>query len=102
MSIKVLTNSLRSAGCEAARNRHDDGVSVQRLRLLMQLVVGEGFQYVGFVNFGTASLFAVIARWPLKTRLTAKALSHCPRATPPIPRGVDVTPVVTKFDGQFG
>jgi hypothetical protein len=61
---EVLANSLRRVGCEVARNRHYDGASVQRQRLLsvatavgaivtagvgvMQLVVGGGFGYVGF------------------------------------------------------
>jgi adenylate cyclase len=64
------------AGCEAARNRHYDGASAQRQRLLsvataigaivtagfgvMQLVFSNGFGYIGFVNLGTAALFAVI------------------------------------------
>src|ERR1700758_1765641 len=66
----------RRAGCEVARNRHYDTASVQRQRLLsvaaavgavvtagfgvMQLVVGGGLGYVGFVNLGTAALYAVI------------------------------------------
>jgi adenylate cyclase len=63
-------------GCEVARNRHYDGASVQRQRLLsvattigiivtagfgvMQLLLGEGFWYVGFVDLGIAALFAAI------------------------------------------
>jgi adenylate cyclase len=73
---EVLANSLRRVGCEVARNRHYDAASVQRQRLLsvaaavgavvtagfgvMQLVVGGGLGYVGFVNLGTAALYAVI------------------------------------------
>jgi adenylate cyclase len=69
----VVANSLRRAGGEVARNRHYDGVNVQRRRLLrviatigailtagfgvMQLLVGAG---VGYVNLATAVLFAVI------------------------------------------
>jgi adenylate cyclase len=72
----VLTNSRRGVGCEVARNQHYDGASVQRQRLLsvaaaiaaavtagfgvMQLVFSSGFGYLGFVNLGTAALFAVI------------------------------------------
>ena len=63
---------------------------MQRLRLLMQLVVGEDFWYVGSFNLGAVALFAVIVRWPLKSRLTGKAESHRPRAILPVPRGVDV------------
>jgi adenylate cyclase len=64
------------AGCEVARNRHYDGANVQRQRLLsvaaligaavtagfgvMQLVFSQGFGYIGFVNLGTAALYAVI------------------------------------------
>ena len=63
-------------GCEVARNRHYDGASVQRQRLLsvattigtivtagfgvMQLLLGEGFWYVGLVDLGIAGLFAAI------------------------------------------
>ena len=63
-------------GCEVARNRHYDGAVVQRQRLLsvataigaiitagfgvMQVVFSNGFGYVGFVNLGTAALFAII------------------------------------------
>jgi adenylate cyclase len=66
----------RRAGCEAARNRHYDRAAVQRQRLLsvatamgaivtsgfgvMQLVVGNGSGYIGFVNLGTAALYVVI------------------------------------------
>jgi adenylate cyclase len=64
------------AGCEVARNRHYDRAGVQRHRLLsvataigaivtagfgvMQLVFSDGFGYIGFVNLGTAALFAII------------------------------------------
>jgi adenylate cyclase len=63
-------------GCEAARNRHYDAATVQRQRLLsvaatigaiviagfgvMQVIVGNDFGYVGFVNLGIAALFAAI------------------------------------------
>jgi adenylate cyclase len=72
----VLANSRRGVGCEVARNRHYHGANVQRQRLLsvaaaiaaavtagfgvMQLVFSSGFGYLGFVNLGTAALFAVI------------------------------------------
>lgn len=64
------------AGCEAARNRHYDGATAQRRRLLsvaitigvivtagfgvMQLLLGEGFWYVGLVDLGIAALFAAV------------------------------------------
>jgi adenylate cyclase len=79
MSIKaheLLANPLGRVGCEVARNRHYDGSSVQRQRLLrvaavigalvsvgfgvMQLLVGAGFRYVGWVNLGSAALYAVV------------------------------------------
>jgi adenylate cyclase len=63
-------------GCEVARNRHYDRAVVQRQRLLtvataigaivtasfgvMQVFFSNGFGYVGFVNLGTAALFAII------------------------------------------
>jgi adenylate cyclase len=72
----VLANSLRGVGCEVARNQHYDGANVQRQRLLsvaaviaaavtagfgvMQLIFSQSFGYLGFVNLGTAALFAVI------------------------------------------
>jgi adenylate cyclase len=62
--------------CAAARNRHSDGASIQRQRLLsvaiaigaivtagfgvMQLLLGAGFRWVGLVNLAVAALFAVI------------------------------------------
>jgi adenylate cyclase len=62
--------------CEAARNRHYDGATAQRQRLLsvataigaivtagfgvMQLLFSNGFGYLGFVNLGTAALLAAI------------------------------------------
>ena len=84
--IKVLTEphmqrlamNLKAprVGCEVARNRHYDRAGVQRQRLLsvataigaivtagfgvMQLVFSNGFSYIGFVNLGTAALFAII------------------------------------------
>jgi adenylate cyclase len=73
---EVLSTSLRRVGCEAARNRHYDAATVQRQRLLsvaaaigatvtagfgvMQLLVGGGDWYVGLVNLGVATLYAVI------------------------------------------
>jgi adenylate cyclase len=64
------------AGCEVARNRHYDGATVQRQRLLsvaavigaavmsgfgvMQLIFSQSFGYVGLINVGVATLFAVI------------------------------------------
>ena len=64
------------AGCEIARNRHYDGATVQRQRLLsmtaviggavtvgfgvMQLIFSDSFGYLGFVNLGTAALYAVV------------------------------------------
>jgi adenylate cyclase len=64
------------AACEVARNRHYDGATVQRQRLLslvaviggsvtagfgvMQLMFSDSFGYLGFVNLGTAALYAVI------------------------------------------
>jgi adenylate cyclase len=67
---------MRRAGCEATRNRHYDVASVQRQRLLsvltaigafvaggfgaMQLLLGQGDWYVGVINLGSATLFAVI------------------------------------------
>jgi adenylate cyclase len=64
------------AGCEIARNRHYDGATVQRQRLLslvaviggsvtagfgvMQLMFSDSFGYLGFVNLGTAALYALI------------------------------------------
>jgi len=64
------------AGCEVARNRHYDAATVQRQRLLsvvaviggsvtagfgvMQLIFSDSFGYLGFVNLGTAALYAVI------------------------------------------
>jgi adenylate cyclase len=72
----VLANSLRGVGCEVARNQHYDGANVQRQRLLsvatvigaavtagfgvMQLIFSQSFGYLGFVNLGTAALYAVI------------------------------------------
>jgi len=71
MSLKA-----QRAGCEIARNRHYNAVSLQRQRLLsvtaviggsvtagfgvMQLIFSESFGYLGFVNLGTAALYAVI------------------------------------------
>jgi adenylate cyclase len=71
MSLKA-----QRVGCEAARNRHYDGASVQRERLLrvaaviaaidmtgfgvIEFVFGKGLWYVGFVNLGTAAVLAVI------------------------------------------
>jgi adenylate cyclase len=59
-----------------ARNRHYDAASLQRRRLLtvatavgaivtagfgvMQLIFSNGFGYIGFVNLGTAAVFAII------------------------------------------
>jgi adenylate cyclase len=79
MSIKaqeLLANPLGRVGCEVARNRHYDGANVQRQRLLsvaavigaavtagfgvMQLIFSQGFGYIGFVNLGTAALYAAI------------------------------------------
>jgi adenylate cyclase len=73
---ELLANSLREVGCEVARNRHYDGANMQRQRLLsvaaviagavtagfgiMQLIFSQSFGYLGFVNLGTAALFAVI------------------------------------------
>jgi adenylate cyclase len=73
---ELLANPLGRVGCEVARNRHYNAASVQRQRLLsvaaaiaaavtagfgvMQLVFSSGFGYLGFVNLGTAALFAVI------------------------------------------
>src|ERR1700753_4170838 len=67
MSLKA-----QRAGCEIARNRHYNAVSLQRQRLLsvtaviggsvtagfgvMQLIFSESFGYLGFVNLGTAAL----------------------------------------------
>jgi len=64
------------AGCEVARNRHYDAATVQRQRLLsvvaviggsvtagfgvMQLIFSDSFGYIGFINLGTAALYAVI------------------------------------------
>jgi adenylate cyclase len=72
----------RRVGCEVARNRHYNVATEQRQRLLsvataigaivtagfgvMQLVFSSGFGYIGFVNLGTAVLFAII---PLLYRL---------------------------------
>jgi adenylate cyclase len=71
MSLKA-----QRAGCEIARNRHYNVASLQRQRLLsvtaviggsvtagfgvMQLIFSESFGYLGFVNLGTAALYAVI------------------------------------------
>jgi adenylate cyclase len=64
------------AGCEAARNRHYDGATAQRRRLLsvaitiavivtagfgvIQLLLGERFWYLGFVDLGIGAVFAAI------------------------------------------
>jgi len=72
----VLANSRRGVGCEVARNRHYDGANMQRQRLLsvaaviggsvtagfgvMQLIFSQSFGYIGFVNLGTAALYALI------------------------------------------
>jgi adenylate cyclase len=64
------------AGCELARNRHYDGATAQRQRLLsvataigaivtagfgvMQVIFSNGFGYIGFVNLGTAALLAIV------------------------------------------
>ena len=66
----------QSARCEVARNRHYDGSTVQRQRLLsvaaligsvvtagfgvMQFLIGGSFWYVGLVNLGVAALYAAI------------------------------------------
>ena len=66
----------QKAGCEAARNRHYDGATVQRRRLLsvaitigvivtagfgvFQLLLGERFWYFGLIDLGIAALFAAI------------------------------------------
>ena len=71
MSLKA-----RRPGCEVARNRHYNRATVQRRRLLgvatvigatvtagfgiMQMVFSQGFGYLGWVNLGTAALYAVI------------------------------------------
>src|SRR6201996_442134 len=71
MSLKA-----QRAGCEIARNRHYNAVSLQRQRLLsvtaviggsvtagfgvMQLIFSESFGYLGFVNLATAALYAGI------------------------------------------
>jgi adenylate cyclase len=73
-----MSPKVQRIGCEVARNRHYDAASMRRQRLLsvavaigaivtagfgvLQLVLSNGFGYIGLVNLGTAALYAVIPR----------------------------------------